>query len=122
MTTIEKVYSESEIEQRLSEQLPHWRLKDGCIARRYRTGGWKGTLMVVNVIGHLAEAAWHHPDIHASYKAVTVELTTHSANGITDKDFDLAIEIEDVVQWRPAGDSALEGTPQDPRFKYIEYD
>lgn len=122
MTMTEKVYSESETKQYIGRHLPHWYLDDGCIARNYGTGGWKGTLMVVNTIGHLAEAAWHHPDIHASYKAVTVKLTTHSARGITDKDFELAMKIESVVQWRPAGDGALEGTPQDPRFKYIEYD
>lgn len=122
MTIAEKVYSESEVERYLGQHLPHWFLDDGCVARTYRTGGWKGVLMVVNTIGHLAEAAWHHPDILASYKAVTVKLTTHSAKGITDKDLELATRIESVVQWRPAGDSALEGTPQDPRFKYVEYD
>jgi 4a-hydroxytetrahydrobiopterin dehydratase len=41
---------------------------------------------------------------------VTVKLQTHSAGGITDKDFDLARRIEDVVLWRPQG-GALEGTP-----------
>ena len=122
MTTGEKVYSEKEIEQRLAEELPHWYLENGWIRRKFKTSGWKGTLMVVNTVGHLAEAAWHHPDIAASYAFVIVKLVTHSAKGITDKDFELAKVIEDVVQWRPAADSALEGTPDDQRFKYIKYD
>ena len=42
---------------------------------------------------------------------VTVKLSTHSAGGITDKDFALARKIEDVVLWRPAEGDALEGTP-----------
>ena len=35
---------------------------EGLHRPHYKTGGWKGTLMVVNTVGHLAEAAWHHPD------------------------------------------------------------
>jgi hypothetical protein len=52
----------------------------------------------------------------------SVDLSTHSANGITDKDFELARKIEDTVQWRPAAGSALEGTPDDPCFRYLYYD
>ena len=118
----EPVYSEHEIQQRLAAELPHWQLEDGSIRRTFKTSGWKGSLMVVNTVGHLAEAAWHHPDITASYASVVVMLTTHSAKGVTDKDFELARKIEEVVLWRPAADSALEGTPQDPRFSYIQYD
>lgn len=121
---IEKVYSEAEISQKLSSELPHWYFENGWIRRKYKTSGWKGTLMVVNTVGHLAEAAWHHPDISASYAFVIVKLTNHSAKGITDKDFELAKMIEYVVQWQPAKEegSSLEGTPSDPRFKYIKYD
>ena len=118
----EKVYSEEEIRQRLASELPHWHYEDGWIRRKYKTSGWKGTLMVINAVGHLAEAAWHHPDLTASYAFVIVKLVTHSAKGITDKDFQLARKIEETISWRPAADSALEGTPDDPRFKYIKYD
>ena len=79
--------------------------------------------MVINTVGHLAEAAWHHPDINASYAFVVVKLMNHAAKGVTDKDFELAKKIEEVVMWQPAAeqDSALQGTPDDPRFKYIKY-
>ena len=83
----------------------------------------KGPLMVINTVGHLAEAAWHHPDIAASYGFVVVKLQNHAAKGITDKDFLLAEKIESVIQWQPGvEDNTLEGTPDDPRFKYIKYD
>lgn len=120
----ERAYSEAEIEERLQRILPHWRLKDGWIRRKYKTNSWKGTLMVVNAVGHLAEAAWHHPDLTVSYAWVEVRLMTHSAKGITDKDFQLASKIEEVIQWQPARDGgALEGTPRDDlRFAYIKYD
>ena len=119
-----KVYSDDEAKERLSRELPHWYLEDGWIRRRYRTSSWKGTLMVINAVGHLAEAAWHHPDLTVSYAFVTVKLMNHAAKGVTDKDFALARKIEDVLMWQPAQEpgSALEGTPDDPRFKYLKYD
>ena len=95
----DRVYTEEEIALRLAEDLPHWYYENGWIRRKYRTSGWKGTLLVVNTIGHLAEAAWHHPDLTVSFAFVIVKLVTHSAKGITDKDFILAKKIEAVIQW-----------------------
>jgi 4a-hydroxytetrahydrobiopterin dehydratase len=120
----ETVYAEAQIQERLAKELPHWTHENGWIRRKYRTEGWKATLMVVNTVGHLAEAAWHHPDLAVSYAFVIVKLCTHSAKGITDKDFALARKIEEVVQWQPGTEGgALEGTPRDdPRFRYIKYD
>lgn len=119
-----KAYSDAEVEQKLKAELPHWFLENGWIRRKYKTSGWKATLMVVNTVGHLAEAAWHHPDLTVSYAFVIVKLCSHDAKGITDKDFALAAKIEEVVGWQPAKEgSVLEGTPnEDARFKYIKYD
>lgn len=121
---LERVYNEAEIVQKLAAELPHWTFEDGWIRRKYKTHGWKSTLMVVNTVGHLAEAAWHHPDLAVSYAFVVVKLVTHTARGITDKDFALAKKIEEVIQWQPGHEGgALEGTPNDdPRFKYLKYD
>ena len=58
----EKVYSLKEIEKYLETRLPNWYYENGWIRRKYKTSGWKSTLMVINTIGHLAEAAWHHPE------------------------------------------------------------
>lgn len=120
----EKVYSQEEIEERLKQELPHWYYENGWIRRKFKTHGWKSTLMVVNTVGHLAEAAWHHPDLTVSYAFVIVKLATHSAKGVTDKDFALAKKIEEVVQWRPSEETGgiLEGTPDDPRLRYLKYD
>ncbi len=119
-----KVYTPEETEARLKAELPRWRFEDGWIRRTYRTNSWKGTLMVINAVGHLAEAAWHHPDITASYAWVEVRLMNHAAKGITDKDFALAKKIEEVIHWQPANERGpLEGTPEkDLRFAYIKYD
>jgi len=121
---VDEVYVDNEIEARLGEELPNWTYKDGWIRRKYKTSGWKSTLMVVNTVGHLAEAAWHHPDLTVSYAFVNVKLMNHAAKGITNKDFELAAKIEEVVMWQPGvnPESSLEGTPEDQRFKYLKYE
>jgi 4a-hydroxytetrahydrobiopterin dehydratase len=120
----EVVYSDEQIKARLVDELANWYLENGWIRRKYKTSGWKATLMVVNTVGHLAEAAFHHPDLAVSYAFVIVKLKNHAAKGITNKDFELAKKIEEVVMWQPAKavGSALEGTPDDVRFKYLKYD
>lgn len=116
-------YTDEEIGARLREELPHWYLENGWIRRKYKTSGWKSTLMVVNTVGHLAEAAFHHPDLTVSYAFVIVKLMNHAAKGVTEKDFALAQKIEEVVSWQPGREEGpLDGTPDDPRFKYIKYD
>jgi 4a-hydroxytetrahydrobiopterin dehydratase len=116
-----KVYNEAETTARLAKELPAWRLEAGTIRRTYKTSGWRATLMIVNTIGHLAEAAWHHPDLAVNYSKVVVKLSTHDAKGITDRDFALAEKIEDVLMWQPAKEGkGLDGTPADAA--YIVYE
>jgi 4a-hydroxytetrahydrobiopterin dehydratase len=110
MSPKEPTYDETQIAERLNA-LPGWYYEDGWIRRVYKTDGWPTTLMLVNAIGYIAEAADHHPDLSVSWGRVTVKLSTHSAGGITDKDFDLARRIEDIALWRPAQGGALTGTP-----------
>lgn len=117
-------FSENEIQALLRRDLPLWFYENGWIRRKYKTSGWKSSMLVVNTIGHLAEAAWHHPDLTVSYAFVIVKLMTHSAKGVTERDFLLAKKIEEVISWRASDETGgvLEGTPNDPRFKYIKYD
>ncbi len=92
------------------------------IRKTFKTHSWKSTMMVVNSIGHLAESAWHHPDLQVSYAFVEVKLMNHSMKGITQLDFDLAEKIDEFILWNPKNEnSSLEGTPTDPRFAYIKY-
>ncbi|MCC7276162.1 MAG: 4a-hydroxytetrahydrobiopterin dehydratase [Alphaproteobacteria bacterium] len=120
MRTPPPLLSPEDVDRRLDATLPRWRRDGGTIVRTYRTHGWKGTLMVVNAIGHLAEAAWHHPALAVGYDGVTVRLDTHESGGITERDMALATEIERVVTWRPA--APLEGTPDDARHAYLRRD
>ncbi len=108
MAEQERAYKDGEVAERL-RAVPGWRFEDGSIRRVYKTDGWPTTLMLVNAIGYMSEAADHHPDLEVTWGRVVVKLSTHSARGITDKDFDLARRIDEVALWRPSG-GALKGT------------
>ena len=120
----ERTYSDAEVKERLQRELPHWYLEGGWIRRKYRTHGWKGTLMVINTVGHLAESAWHHPDITASYAWVEVRLQEPRGQGHHRQG--LRVGEEDRGRGPLAagqGGGSLEGTPEaDQRFAYIKYD
>jgi 4a-hydroxytetrahydrobiopterin dehydratase len=106
------VYPEEEIPAKLTEHgLETWYMEEGWLRRKYNTDGWPTTLMLVNAIGYLCEAAYHHADLSVTWGKVWVKLKTHSAGGITDKDFALARKIDEVVLWRPSPGGPLTGTP-----------
>jgi 4a-hydroxytetrahydrobiopterin dehydratase len=108
----ESVYTDEQVAAKIGEHgLDGWYLEEGWLRRKYNTDGWPTTLMLVNAIGYLCEAAWHHADLTVTWGKVWVKLKTHSAGGITDKDFALARKIEDTVLWKPAPGGPLAGTP-----------
>ena len=110
--TKQTTYTDDEVATKITELgLTGWYLEDGWLRRKYSTDGWQSTLMLVNAIGYLCEAAWHHADLAVTWGKLTCKLKTHSAGGITDKDFALAKKIEDTVLWRPEPGGPLEGTP-----------
>jgi 4a-hydroxytetrahydrobiopterin dehydratase len=109
-TRDKRTYSEEEIPAKLSEYgLDDWYYEDKWIRRKYNTDGWPSTLMGVNAVGYLCEAAGHHADLTVTWGKFWVKLATHSAGGITDKDFTMARKIEDTILWRPEPDSPLDG-------------
>jgi 4a-hydroxytetrahydrobiopterin dehydratase len=105
------VIPDATIVTRLGKELPGWTYENGWIRRKYATDGWPATLMLVNAIGFLSEAAWHHPDLEVTWGKLWVKLKTHASGGITERDFALAGEIDRLALWRPAPGSAMEGTP-----------
>ena len=107
--TKESPYGEPQIAEGL-RRLPGWRHQDNALRRVYETDGWPITLMLVNAIGFAAEAADHHPDLSVSYRRVGVALSTHSAGGITAKDFELARKFDEIALWRPPDGGALKAS------------
>ena len=76
------------------KKLPGWTLKDEAIGKQYTWPSFPDAIKFVNQVADLAEQADHHPDILINYRRVTLTLSTHSEGGITQKDFDLAAQIE----------------------------
>jgi 4a-hydroxytetrahydrobiopterin dehydratase len=61
-------------------------------------------VLFIAAIAQLAESANHHPDVNLhGYSHVTVSLVTHSEGGVTEKDIDLAAQIEALPQPKPKG-------------------
>lgn len=105
------VLSDEQIAEEL-KSLPGWEVRESWLRRQYKTPGFAHTLMLVNTIGYLSEAAWHHPDLSTGYAHVTVKLQTHRVHGITASDVELARKIHEVVTWLPAEEATLDGFPK----------
>src|SRR2546427_282930 len=79
------------------ERTPDWTRVGKTIDRTYRFQSFKEAMFFVNAVAAFAESAGHHPDIAIHGNAVTLSLWTHSAGGLTAKDFALARKIDAVL-------------------------
>ena len=104
----EQSLSESEIRERL-KGLPGWTFENGAIRRTYKTDGWRGSMLVANAIAFICESADHHADLTVTWPSVGVALSTHSAGGITEKDFEVAGLIEKLALMKLPEGSSLKG-------------
>jgi len=91
-----EVLAENEVQSRLRE-LKGWELRDGRLRKQFVFRTFLRAVTFVNAIAYLAESAGHHPDIAINYNRVTLRLITHSAGGFTERDFQLASEIDDKL-------------------------
>lgn len=75
---------------------PLWERRDNGmkLAREFSFASFPDAISFMNAVAALAEEADHHPDIHVRYKKVLLELSTHSAGGVTEKDLTLAARID----------------------------
>ena len=85
--------TESEIEAGL-RGLSGWTRRGDEIRKIYTFKAFAGGVRFVDRVAVLADAADHHPDIDIRWTTVTMALSTHSAGGLTRKDFDLAAKID----------------------------
>ena len=72
----------------MMQDLPGWELDGETLRRQFTFQGFADAVAFVVRLGFDAEAADHHPEIVVQYKRVTLGFTTHSAGGLTDRDFD----------------------------------
>ena len=74
-----------------------WRREHGALRRSVTFGSFLDGIEGVRQVAQLAEQADHHPDIDIRWRTVTFALVTHSEGGITEKDVQLAREIDRVL-------------------------
>jgi 4a-hydroxytetrahydrobiopterin dehydratase len=85
--------SAAQVEKRLAG-LKGWTVKDGKLHREFKFGSFVKAFGWMTSVALCAEAANHHPEWFNVYDKVRVDLSTHDAGGITDKDFDLAENMD----------------------------
>jgi 4a-hydroxytetrahydrobiopterin dehydratase len=85
-----------ETSQIISEltSIPNWKQNGDVISRTFQFKDFLGAIKFVNAVAEIAETAWHHPDIDIRWNKVTLALTTHDAEGLTEKDFALAKKFD----------------------------
>lgn len=92
-----KLLSQEQIEQKLL-QFPDWEYDDNAIHAEFEFENFKDCFSAMSRIAFECEALNHHPEWTNVYNILTISLTTHSANGVTNKDFELAEAIETIVE------------------------
>lgn len=87
--------SDIEVQRALSAR-SGWTRRGNVITRTFEFPTFLAGIAFVNRVAEAAEAMGHHPDIDIRYTKVTCSLSTHSAGGITQKDFTLAEAIDNA--------------------------
>lgn len=93
-------FNQSQISQNLSK-LENWQLKQNpelAIEKAFKFSNYLQGIEFVNQVASEAEKANHHPCLVVEWGKVMVQLSTHEANGLTHRDFDLANEIEKIAK------------------------
>ncbi|MBW1296595.1 4a-hydroxytetrahydrobiopterin dehydratase [Aquimarina litoralis] len=89
--------SETEIIDRL-KTMDGWEYEDNALHTSFEFENFKDAFSAMSRIAFEAEALNHHPDWSNVYNVVNISLSTHDADGITEKDFQLAKAIDGIVE------------------------
>jgi len=91
-----KALTQDKIKQKL-EQFPQWSYEDDAIHISLEFEDFKNAFTLMTRIAFEAERLQHHPTWSNTYNTLNISLSTHDADGVTDKDFELAKTIEKVL-------------------------
>jgi 4a-hydroxytetrahydrobiopterin dehydratase len=83
-----------EVTEFLANQLTSWSFDGDCIKRDFIFKNFVQAFSFMTTVALEAEKLDHHPDWSNVYNKVSIHLNTHSVNGLTKADFDLASKIE----------------------------
>lgn len=88
--------ADEDIQARLATR-PGWSHDDGALVKTFELEDFMAVVNLINAVAPRAEAADHHPDMFINYRRITFTLSTHSEGGVTEKDFALLDEIEQLA-------------------------
>ncbi len=91
-----EVLSASDVDHQLASR-PAWKVERGNLVRQFEFSDFSKALEFVNRVGVEAETVAHHPDIDIRYNKVRLSLISHDAGGLTNRDFELAAAIDNLV-------------------------
>ncbi|MGW4097046.1 4a-hydroxytetrahydrobiopterin dehydratase [Mycobacterium sp. NPDC004974] len=94
------VLSNDQVDAALPD-LPGWERAAGALRRSTKFPTFLDGIDAVRRVADLAEEKDHHPDIDIRWRTVTFALVTHSAGGITERDIQLAKEINRILAAQP---------------------
>ncbi|NOQ80175.1 MAG: 4a-hydroxytetrahydrobiopterin dehydratase [Gammaproteobacteria bacterium] len=77
---------------------PLWSLYDDKLHREFIFSDFVSAFGFMSQVALIAERSNHHPEWSNVYKKVIINLTSHEAGGISNKDFTLANEINNIVK------------------------
>ena len=92
--------SDQDIEKRLAD-CPGWKTERQALVKTFTFKTFPDAIAFVTRLAFDAEAADHHPDLHVSYRKVTVTWSTHSEGGVTEKDF-AGVQQSEMIAARSA--------------------
>jgi 4a-hydroxytetrahydrobiopterin dehydratase len=95
-----ELLTDDEIAARLQDS--QWRREGDEIVRDWKFADFAAALAFVNRVGEAAERANHHPDILLhGWNGVRLSLTNHSAGGLTELDFEIARQFDELATAAP---------------------
>ena len=78
------------------KKLPGWSVVNGNLHRVFEFKDFSQAFAFMTRVALAAEKMDHHPDWSNVWNKVTVDLSTHSAGGLTQNDFDLAAKMQQI--------------------------
>jgi 4a-hydroxytetrahydrobiopterin dehydratase len=91
----EQKLSDEAVQARL-RQFSSWSIENAELQRTFVLPTFPSAIFFANAVAYIAELGVHHPDMFISYNKVSLRFVTHSAGGITDKDFAMVQKVDEL--------------------------
>jgi 4a-hydroxytetrahydrobiopterin dehydratase len=91
---VAELLTNDQIDSALRDELPDWHVEGDTLVRSVEADSFAAGIRLVDAVAEAADRRDHHPDIDIRWTTVTFRLSSHSDGGLTQKDLDLAGEID----------------------------